>query len=247
MSLEIAQENSQQTGSSDNKPTSANSPYDNPDTEHIYIGDEFADQAGEPTTIRQREYLRNHVRRTITEVTFFEEGFLKIREGNKQSLIKEHVVELRFLDPDPVVSKQVATSCLWSLLGTGVLALSSLVALPMAGFPGYAMPVATVLAVLAALSLAMFVYRTQVTHQFRTASGKTGVVSLTGSLGCVRRARVMSFQVRKAIVRAGADSGVHDVRYLRAEMQAHYKLAETGVISREACSDGTALILSKFG
>jgi hypothetical protein len=30
-------------------------------------------------------------------------------------------------------------------------------------------------------------------------------------------------------------------------MQAHYKLAETGVITREECSDGTALILSKFG
>jgi hypothetical protein len=247
MSLEIAKRNSQQTGSSDDKSASANSPYDNPDTEHIYIGDEFADQAGEPTTIRQREYLRNHVLRTITEVTFFEEGFLKIREGNEKSLLKEHVVELRFLDSDPVVSKRIATSWLWSLLGSGALALSSLVALPMAGFPGYATPVAGVLAVLAALSLAMFVYRTQVTHQFRTASGKAGVVSLTGSLGCIRRTRVMSFQVREAIARAGADSRVRDVRYLRAEMQAHYKLAETGVISREACSDGTALILSKFG
>jgi hypothetical protein len=247
MSLEIAQENSQQTGSSDDKSSSANSPYDNPDTEHIYIGDEFADQASEPTTIRRREYLRNHVLRTITEVTFFEEGFLKIREGNRKSLLKEHVVELRFLDPDPVINKRIATSWLWSLLGTSALALSSLVALPLAGFPGYATPVAGILAGLAALSLAMFVYRSQVTHQFHTASGKTGVVSLTGSLGSVRRVRVMSFQVREAIGRANADSGVHDVRYLRAEMQAHYKLAETGVITREACSDGTALILSKFG
>ena len=57
----------------------------------------------------------------------------------------------------------------------------------------------------------------------------------------------MSFQVREAIAKANADSGVHDVRYLRAEMQAHYKLAETGVITREACSNGTALILGKFG
>ena len=247
MSLEIAEENSQHTGSSDDKSTSANSPYDNPDTEHIYIGDEFADQAGEPTTIRRREYLRNHVRRTITEVTFYEEGFLKIREGNEKSLLKEHVVELRFLDSNPVVSKQFATSWLWSALGTGALALLSLTALTMANLSGYTTPVAGVFAVLAALSLALFVYRSQVTHQFFTASGKAGVVSLTGSLGCVRRARVMSFQVREAIARANADSGVHDVRYLRAEMQAHYKLAETGVITREACSDGTALILSKFG
>jgi hypothetical protein len=247
MSLEVAEENSQHTGSSDDKSAPANNPYDNPDTEHIYIGDEFADQAGEPTTIRRREYLRNHLLRTITEVTFYEEGFLKIREGNEKSLLKEHVVELRFLDSDPVVSKRVATSWLWSSFGTGALALLSLAVLPMVGFSGYATPVASVFAVLAALSLAMFVYRTQITHQFRTASGKAAVLSLTGSLGCVRRVRVMSIQVREAISKASTDSGVHDVRYLRAEMQAHYKLAETGVISREACSDGTALILSKFG
>ena len=30
-------------------------------------------------------------------------------------------------------------------------------------------------------------------------------------------------------------------------MKAHYKLAETGVISRKACSDGTSAILSRFG
>jgi len=100
MSLEIAAKNSQQTESSDNISASANSPYDNPDSEHIYIGDEFSDQVGEPTTIRRREYLRNHVLRSITEATFYEEGFLKIREGNKKSLLKEHVVELRFLDSD---------------------------------------------------------------------------------------------------------------------------------------------------
>ena len=247
MSLEIAPETSQQTQSSDHSSASANSPYDNPDTEHIFIGDEFSDQASEPTKVRRREYLRNHVLRSITEATYYEEGFLKIREGNKKSLLKEHVVELRFLDSDPVVSKRIATSWLWSLLGAGALATLSLAVLPKAGFPGYAMPVAGAFAALAVLSLAMFIYQCQVTHQFSTASGNAGVVSLTGSLGCIRRARVMSVQIGEAIAKAREDSGVHDVRYLRAEMQAHYKLAETGVISREACSDGTALILSKFG
>jgi len=63
-------------------------------TEHIVIEDEFAAQT-EPEVVREREYLRNHVQRTITEITFYEEGFLKIREGNKKKLLKEHVLELR--------------------------------------------------------------------------------------------------------------------------------------------------------
>ena len=58
--------------------------------------------------------------------------------------------------------------------------------------------------------------------------------------------RAMAREIRRAIVRASAETGAHDVRYLRAEMLAHYKLAETGVITRDACSDAAALILSKF-
>ncbi len=246
MSLEASETHSQQAQSSGN-PVADDNPYNNPDTEHIYIGDEFADQAGEPTTVRRREYLRNRVRRTITEITFYEEGFLKIREGNKKALLKEHVVELRFLDSEPVVNRRIAMPWFWSSLAMGTLAWLVSVVLPITDFAGYTLPVTVFFATITFMLLGLFVYRTEVTHQFRTASGRTGVVELTGSLGCMRRARAMSLLVRKAIGRATADSGVHDVRYLRAEMKAHYKLAETGVITREACSTGTALILRKFG
>ena len=247
MSLDAATKNSGQSFSTDNSQESDDQYLGDLETEHIYIGDEFAERSGSPTTVRKRSYLRNHVRSTITEFTYYEEGFLKIREGNKKKLGKEHVLELRFIDPTPITKRRIAMPWFWTALPFGAMALFCPTVLSDTQFSPYAMTGSLVLGAIAALMAYRFIYRSEVTHEFRTASGKASVVSLTGSLGCFRRARVISNETRKAIEAASEDSGTHDIQYLRAEMQAHYKLAETGVITREACSDGTALILSKFG
>ncbi|MCH7853831.1 MAG: hypothetical protein IIB76_05790 [Proteobacteria bacterium] len=247
MSSGDATENLQQAPHDDDLLDSADPRFHDLTTEHIVIEDEFANPADDLKVVREREYLRNHVQRTITEITFYEEGFLKIREGNKKKLLKEHVLELRFIDPEPIMVRQIAMPWLWSSLALAVLASGAGVFLPATQIPQYAAPVAAILAALAILLFCVFVCRSKISHIFCTASGKTDVVSLCASIGCFREARNLAMQVRKAIERAGEDNGVHDVRYLRAEMQAHYRLAETGVITREECSDGTALILSKFG
>ena len=59
--------------------------------------------------------------------------------------------------------------------------------------------------------------------------------------------RTVSREIAQAIREEAGGYDTADVRYLRAEMKVHYKLAEMGVISRQACSDGTSQILSKFG
>jgi hypothetical protein len=245
MSSTVALEDS--NDASMNNSTTIDHRFDDLTTEHIVIEDESADQGKQPTVIRKREFLKNHVLGMITEITFYEEGFLKIREGNKKKLHKEHILELRFIDPDPVTVRQIATPWLWSSLAVAVTAIVAMTLLPATGFARYSLFTSVILAATGIGLFAAFVYRSKVSHFFCTASGKTEVVSLTGSFGCFSRARSMSKKVATAIERACEDSGIHDVRYLRAEMQAHYKLAETGVITREECSDGTALILSKFG
>ena len=221
--------------------------FEGPDTEHIYIGDEFADQSGEPTTVSKCERIQNRVHGTITELTFYDEGFLKIREDTEKKPNKEHVLDLRFMKPEPITTRRIATVCLWSSLGVGMLALLVSIVLPITIFAQYAISLTAILSTLAILCLLFFVYRSEVTHQFCTSSGQAVVLSLTGSFGCYYRMREMAREIQRAIVRASAETGAHDIHYLRAEMSAHYKLAETGVITREACSDGTALILSKFG
>ena len=217
------------------------------DAEHIYIGDEFADNSNEPTQVGNYERIRNCVSGTLTELTFFEEGFLKVRESNSKKRNTEHVLELRFLESYPLTTQKIAKPALWSSLGFGLVALSSSFALPMTTIAQYTMSAVLLTATLALLCLILFVYRSEVIFQFCTARGQTVVLSLKGSFGCIRRMREMACQVQQAILSATADTDADDVRYLRAEMQAHYKLVETGVITREACSNGTTLILSKFG
>jgi len=217
------------------------------DTEHIYIGDEFADNSNEPTQVSKYERIRNCVNGTLTELTFFEEGFLQVRESSNKKRNTEHVLELRFLESYPLTTQRIAKSTLWSSLGFGLVALSSSFVLPMTTLAQYTMSAVLLTATLALLCLILFVYRSEVIFQFCTASGKTVVLSLKGSFGCIRRMREMARQVQQAILSATTDTDADDVRYLRAEMQAHYKLVETGVITREACSNGTTLILSKFG
>ena len=218
-----------------------------PDIERIYIGDEFADQSGEPTTVRKCERVRNRVHGTITEFTFYDEGFLKLREGNRKKINKEHILELHFLNPEPVTTRRFATVSLWSSLGMGILALFVSFVLPLTNHAQFTVSLTAILATLATLSLLIFVYRSDVIYQFFTTNGQTEVLTLTGSFGCNHHMCAMAREIRQAIVRASAETGAHDDRYLRAEMLAHYKLAKTGVITRDACSDAAALILSKFG
>jgi hypothetical protein len=215
--------------------------------EHIYIGDEIADQPTEPTNISRQDTITNRVNGTSTEFTLYEEGFIKVREIRNGKNSREKLLELQFLDPSPILTRHTATAFLWSSLGFGGLALVASAVLPMTGLSQYAFSASAIVATLAVLNLFLFIYRSEVKHQFRTASGQAIVLTLTGSFGCIRRMQAIANHVRKAIADTSDKADTHDARYLRAEIQAHYKLAETGVITREACSSGTFLILSKLG
>jgi hypothetical protein len=217
------------------------------DTEHIYIGDEFADLAGEPRTVGKTDIIRNRINESSYELTFYDEGFLNVRETRRNGRNREHMLELRFLEPRPKSAKRHATGCLIAALVLGILALITSMVLPSTPFAEFTAP-ATVLAItMATICLLLFVYRSQEIFQFRTASGRAVVSSLSASFGCIRKMRNLVSTITQAIEQSKQHIRLNDTNYLRAEMKAHYKLAETGVISREACSDGTTLILSRFG
>jgi hypothetical protein len=217
------------------------------DTEHIYIGDEFSDSPDEPRTVRTRERLVNRVRGIVTELTLYEEGFLRVREGTSRKVLRNHLLELRFIDPEPTCSKRTAMHCLRSSLGLGVSAVLAWFILPLTNYAAYAFSATTVAVTAAVVTFLMFVYRSEETTEFRTMSGKVPVLRLTGSFGCVRQCRKAAATIRQLVDQLDSNAPDSDQRYLRAEMQAHYRLAETGVITRRECSDGTALILSRFG
>ena len=216
------------------------------ETEHIYIGDESADPNHKPRTVSQKNRIRNVVRGVTTELTFYEEGFLRLREGTSKQLQKDHTIELRFLDPNIEVSRCISAAWLWSAIVMVLLAGGCYLILPLTDLAATRFAATTLLGTFAALAFMLFVYKSEERLQFFTASGRAEVITLASSFGCISRVRRAARDIRRGIGATQQDAGVHDVRYLRAEMQAHYKLRETGVISREACSAGTAQILSKF-
>lgn len=225
----------------------ADGPFAGYESEHIYIEDVFADADEEPRTVTKRVRIRNRARGLVTELTFFAEGFLQVREGSTKKILKDHTLELRFVDPDPAIDRHLATGWLWGAAAGGLLALLAYFLLPLTGAAGYTFAATTTLVTAAIVALLQALYRSDLTVKFVTASGRAEVLQLIGCVGCMRRVRHAAKDIRQAISTAGGDSGTFDVRYLRAEMQAHYRLRENGVISQEECSDGTAQILARFG
>ena len=215
-------------------------------TEHIYIGDEFAD-VGQPETVSDQHTVRNCVNGAMTELTFYDEGFLKVREVRKGKRTREHLLELCFIAPKLYSKTCAATSFLWAALATGLLALMSSFVLPMTQFDSYSFSATVVMSAFATLSLLLFVYKSEVRFEIRTAVGQAAVVTLSGSFGCIRKTRAAAKTIVMAARETRAQKNTRDISYLRAEMRAHYKLAEAGVISRETCSDCTSQILSRFG
>jgi len=217
-------------------------------TEHIYIEDELGGAVEEPRTVSSKTRLRNRVTGIVTELTFYREGFLRVRTGTPRKPLKNYLLELRFIDPAPTRRHRLARRCLWAAAASAAAAALAWVVLPLAGLGAYAFTAATLLVTFAAVAFLLFVHRSDETHVFYTAVGKTEVLVLTGSFGCLRRCRKAAQAIQGAIKGSHCDAAAReDIRYLKAEMKAHYRLAETGVITRQACSEGTSLILARFG
>lgn len=215
-------------------------------SEHIVIADELYDHSIEPTLVTREESIVNRVKGIVTELSFYDEGCLKVSQSYKGKRIADHLLELRFLSPNPQSSRHSAVQTLLLALGLGLVATLVAFILPETSYSAWTLSITAATATLALLALLLHIYRRQVRYRFVTANGQAAVLTLSGSFGCMRRTRAAVRMIREAIANARKGQPVQDIDYLRAEMKAHYKMKDTGVISPEACSAGTRLILAKF-
>ncbi len=215
--------------------------------EHIYIGGDETDPSDEPTVVGKRMTLANHVRGLRMEFTFFDEGFLKIRAYKKKKLTKDYMLELRFLNPKPTAIRRLVMQSFWTAFGlSGAAALSWLIA-KFTTLDAYLFPASIVLATGAFVALLLFTYQSGEKNLFYTASGNVPALMLLTNFGCYRRGRSIVPEISQAIGVAILRNTLEEEPYLRAEMQDHYRLRNEGIITPEACSTGTARILSRFG
>ena len=215
--------------------------------EHVYIGDEVDHHSTDPARIYRQDTIGNLVNGSSTEIAYYSEGFIKVRQLRKAKKCHESMLELRFLDKDPIVTRHSPITFLWLFLGFGLLAAASTFLMPLTDLSQYSISTTTICATISVVSLLIFVYQGEVRYLFRTACGKVNVLTLTSSFGCHRRTRTTVDRIKRAIADAIDKIDTLDKDYLRADIQAHYRLADTGVISRKACTDGNFLILAKLG
>jgi len=216
-------------------------------SEHIHISGDGTDSSDKPTVVGNQFTLANRVRGLRTEFTFFDEGFVKIREYKRKKLLQAYMLELRFLNPKPTVIRRFVMQSLWTALGSGGVAAICWLIAKWTTLDAYLLPASIVFATGAIVALLLFIYQSGEKVMFCTASGKVPVLTLLASFSCLRRYRSTMPEVSRAVGDAILRNTLEEEPYLRAEMQDHYRLRNGGVITAKACSTGTARILARFG
>lgn len=223
-------------------------PADDSPSEHIYIGSDNLnpDPKSAGKTLRERVELRNGVRKIATELTLYEEGFLKVAPTVRGKHGGVFWLDLHFLDPVPTVTRAIAKRAIYTALGCaaiagGAFALRAMQMLQPFVWYAFAAAMAATLAALAAA-----VYRSHVRFEFATIHGRAPVLTLVANLGSIRRFKAFMPTLTRAIDEAAEAIGSDTATYLRAEMREHYRLREDGVIDHDECAASTGRILAQF-
>ncbi len=216
-------------------------------SEHILISGDGSDIVDGPIIVGKQIEISNRVRGLRTEFTFFQEGFLKVREFKKNKLSKDYMLELRFLNPKPTTVPQFVAKSFWGAVGMAGAAGVSWLLTKFTALDAYTFPAFIVFSIGAVFALYRCVSQSGEKTHYVTASGRAPTLMLLTNFGCFARSRSVVSEISSAIVTARNKNTLEEEPYLRAEMQDHYRLRNEGVITPTACNKGTARILSRFG
>jgi hypothetical protein len=190
--------------------------------------------------------LRNTLRRARTEVTLFEEGFLKVTEHSRGKPGESYRLDLHYLDPVPTLDRVLAVRWFQSALGCGALAALAAFLLRFESLRMAALPVLGLAAAAAIATLYVAVYRSYEKTTFATLHGRAPVLQFVANFGSIKKFRAFVPVLSRAIEEAHENIGDDTSAYLRAEMREHYRLRGDGVLSNDACAESTGRILAQF-
>ena len=198
--------------------------------------------------VHARVRLRTGLRRRLIELTLIDYYFLCVRAWRARGPVTEHVLDLRFVDPAPRLSRHVP----WRFIGAAVMLTLAcagtiwwIVSTPPPWLGNNFVPAAGVLFALSAAAWTVSAYRTTRTLTLRSVHGQAKLFEITAHLGRLRALRQFSqllvAHLRVAITARRASRA----EYLRDEMREHFRLKEAGVLSEEEYESGKARILAR--
>jgi len=208
------------------------------------------DFAADPATVARTPgdtvVLRNPIRRSGAEITFYEEGYLKVTELERGNAEAPFLLDLRFVDPVPKIERVIAMRWLTAAFGCGATAVLAAFLLRFDAFHTVAQ-VALALAAIATISaLYVGVYSSHEKIEFCTLHGRAAVLKLVANLGSIKKFHSFVPMLCRAIDEAAERIGADTSAYLRAEMREHYRLRGDGVLDADECARGTGRILAQF-
>lgn len=216
--------------------------------EHILLeGDELEPEfdATRSRTPQQHFHIVNRSHALQTEMILFEGGWLSVRQHKRSKPGEAQMINLRYLDPVPNVSKHLASRALGL---SAALSFAGIISTVLAFFSVLivvTIPAAILLFTGAAVAFAACAYRTRKDVVFFTRHGRAPVIELMATLGCFRALRKIVPQLIDEIEKASA-SRTDIQKNLRNEMREHYRLRECGIISESVCTASTQGILRHF-
>lgn len=216
--------------------------------EHILIGSD--DFAADPATVARTPgdsvVLRNPIRRTGAEITFYEEGYLKVAVLEKGNAEAPFLLDLRFIDPVPKIERVIAMRWLTAAFGCAAMAVLAAFLLRFDAFHTAALWALGVATLGTVGALYVGVYSSHEKIEFCTLHGRAAVLRLVANLGSIKRFHSFVPMLCRAIEEAAERIGADTSAYLRAEMREHYRLRGEGVLDNEECARGTGRILAQF-
>lgn len=215
-------------------------------SEHILLEGDGDSMAGGPQTVKERIEVRDRLRGVVTELTIFEEGFVRVAQRRRGGKTKSHRIDLRYLDPVPKFYPRYAKKSLKTALA--FLAVTGIAAL-LAGFDvlfPVSFPAAIAAGTACLLTFLLFVHLSHEKIHFYTMHGRARAICLVAGFGCLRRFHNSLPKLIQAIEEAEEIIGDDTTIYLRAEMREHYRLRGDGVLSENDCSESTGRILMHF-
>ena len=221
---------------------------DDSPSEHIYIGSEDLNPnpATAARTISAAAALSNAVRRTRTDVTLYEEGFVKVTEHRGGKPGDSFRLDLHYLDPVPTLERVIAIRCFYVALGCGAVAGIAAFLLRFEMLRVATVPLLAVAALATLVALFVAIYRSYEKTVFSTIHGRAPVLQLVANLGSIKKFRAFVPTLSRAIETAHEGIGEDTSAYLRAEMREHYRLRGDGVLSNDGCAESTGRILAQF-
>ena len=169
-----------------------------------------------------------------TELAFRADHQLEVRTRRRREPVRHYVVDLRFVEAEPVVERRVAWRC-WQAAATlaalGLLGYGLSPEFAVAGWKQAGWQVSIGLLTGAACMGLLGWYRTRDVIVLRSVHGAARLAEITGGLGCARGAGTFMAELRRRIEAARSQATQSKQQFLRDEMREHHRLWNAGVLS----------------